>query len=466
MRILIYGLGRSGRAALELCHRQGHPLYFFEKRAQGEDIDAALALGARRIEASAELRSPPRPFELCIAAPGVPIDHPDLVALRAAGIETIGEVEWVYRSVPADIVGVTGTAGKGSTTLWISRCLEATGLDAPAGGNLDPALAGVARPGATLVAELSSFQLERCPTLKPSVAVLLNVGRDHLDRHRTLERYHAAKRALLANLTERETLVYNADDPIVAGWAHACPAARLAFSTRERADAWLDGDEANPTLVLRDEALLSANELRVGGRHQLANALAVALSCDALGLGADEIRRGLATFKGLPSRFVEVGRLGDIRFVDDSIATRELAVLAALEASVGPVVWIGGGVDKGVDFSTLEPWVRAKVDLFIGVGASADRFAAGVADWTATRVCAQASGEDALRCALETALVHLRRLGGRGTVLLAPLAASFDQFEDYAERGRTFARLVADLVGSITDAGSASAGGGGTWIRS
>ena len=143
-----------------LCSRQGHRVSFFDRRETGDDVRATAALGIERIQtvAGAEV-------DICIAAPGVPIDHPELRALRARGVETIGEVEWVFRTVPGTFIGVTGTAGKGTTTSWIHHLLQGAGSDAVAGGNLDPALAAVARPQVTMVVELSSFQLERCPQL-------------------------------------------------------------------------------------------------------------------------------------------------------------------------------------------------------------------------------------------------------------------------------------------------------------
>src|SRR5690606_7633449 len=129
------------------------------------------------------------------------------------------EVEWTWRGVPGTYAGVTGTAGKGSVTLWLTQVLCGAGVDAVAGGNNDPALAAVARPGACHVVELSSFQLERCPTFAPEVAIVLNLGEDHLDRHHTLEAYHQAKRNLVDNLGPASTLITNADSPKLEAWA-------------------------------------------------------------------------------------------------------------------------------------------------------------------------------------------------------------------------------------------------------
>jgi len=456
--LLVYGLGRSGGAVVARARRAGTPVLFLEARAEGADVDAALADGAERVDGvEAALRHRPQPTT-CVAAPGVPIDHPDLVQLRAAGVETIGEVVWVLRDAPAPTVGVTGTAGKGTVTRWIADGLVAAGIDAVAGGNIVPALAAVARPGATLVVELSSFQLERAPGLRPDVAVVLNLGVDHLDRHGDVATYHAAKRALLRELRPTETFVGNADDPTVRTWLEASPARRRTFSLLGPADAWWSRED---DLIRLDGApLLAASDLRVVGAHQVANALAVALALDALGVARSAIAAALATFAGLPGRYAEVGRLDGVRFIEDSIATRPLAVAAALRATTPPIVWIAGGVDKGADVDALADDLRGRVALTLGVGRSGPSYAAAAARYGPAEVIAAGDGRAALRAAVRRAWAELRdRHGGRGAVLLAPLAASFDQFRDYADRGAAFREAVAELA-------SDAAAEGATWTPS
>jgi UDP-N-acetylmuramoylalanine--D-glutamate ligase len=457
--LLVYGLGRSGGAVVARARRAGTPVLFFEQRGEGPDVDAALADGAQRVLGIEEaLRHDPVP-RTCVAAPGVPIDHPDLEQLRAAGVETIGEVVWVLRAMPARCVGVTGTAGKGTVTRWITDGLLAAGVDAVAGGNIVPALAAVARPEATLVIELSSFQLERAPGLRPDVAVVLNLGVDHLDRHGTVAAYHEAKRALLRELGPAQTLVGNADDPRVAAWLDASPARVRRFSLAAPTDAFLERDAGQ--LWLDGAPLVGVDDLRVVGEHQIANALATALALEACGVPRETIARALAAFAGLPGRYAEVGRLAGVRFIEDSIATRPLAVEAALRATPGPLVWIAGGVDKGADVDALGPLLRDRVALTLGVGASGPAYAAAASRYAPAEVIAEPDGRAALRTAARRAWRELRdRHGGHGAVLLAPLAASFDQFRDYAERAAVFREVVAEL------ARDATADEGVTWTPS
>ena len=434
MRVLVYGLGRSGGAVARLLRRQNHEVWTYDAAApQGDDL---AALGCRRTDTPLDTLLD-TPADLCIAAPGVPYDAPDLAALRARGLETIGEVEWVYRSVDAEIVGITGTAGKTTTTCWLAHALTQAGLDAPAGGNVDPALAAVAEPGATLVAELSSFQLERCPTLKPSIAVILNLGVDHLDRHGSVAAYHAAKGQLIANLGESETFIYNHDDPVLRSWAATSPACCRGFSAYdETAAAYLMGD----TLMLHGRPLLTADRLKLSGQHHLLNALAVALACAAKGLSQEAIREGLESFVGVPGRYSLVLERAGVRFIDDSIATRTLSVQAALSATPAPIVWLVGGQDKGADLEPLEPLVRERVLRCIGIGEAGKAFTERLSAWTETSYIDTKDGETAMLEAVTQATELLQ--GSGGTVLLAPLAASFDQFSDYRARAHAFRRAA------------------------
>ncbi|TVR93181.1 MAG: UDP-N-acetylmuramoyl-L-alanine--D-glutamate ligase [Trueperaceae bacterium] len=455
MRLLVYGLGRSGGAVVRRARAAGDTVGFVDARRAGPDVDEALALGAERIEDVAAW-----PADLCVAAPGVPIDHPDLERLRLLGSEVIGEVEWMARSLSARIVGITGTAGKGSVTRWLTDLLVAGGVDAIAGGNLDPALAAVARPDATWVVELSSFQLERCPTLRPDVAVVLNLGVDHLDRHVDVATYHAAKRSLLANLTPEQAFVFDAGDATLRRWAAATPARLLPYATSAQAVALLRDELGiecaasvhviDDVLRLGDTPLLGAAELRVQGRHQHANALAVAVAASELGLEHAAIERGLRAFPGLAGRYAEIGRLAGVRFIDDSIATRELAVAAALETTPAPIVWIAGGVDKGADVESLAGLVAERVTLMLGIGDSGARLCERVGAWTRSERIDASDGREAMRQAVRRAWEVLgSEHGASGSVLLAPLAASFDQFRDYRDRGDAFRAAIAALVGDV-----------------
>lgn len=446
--LIVYGLGRSGLPVVERARAFKQPVAFYDARSAGADIDRALALGAVRLYgADLAAAAAATADTTVVAAPGVRIDHPHLMALRAAGARVIGEVEWVWERTRGTYVGVTGTAGKGTVTSWLAQTLAAAGKPAVAGGNLDPALTQVASPGKLHVVELSSFQLERCEAFAPQLAVILNLGEDHLDRHGTVAAYHLAKKRLLRNLSAGDRLVINAGDPLLAPWGEEA-AARGVQVLRYASGAQTAPLEAEVTaagaLFVRGKRLLHSRELPLKGLHNAENALAVTLAAGALGLTTEEIRSGLLSFSPLPGRYAPAGTIGGVDFIEDSIATRPLAVLAALRATPGPLVWLAGGQAKGGDLNGLKPVVAEKVDLLITFGESARPFEREFGGETRVERCERPTGDATMAALVERALAYLRlEHGGRGSVLLAPLAASFDQFTDYRARGAAFRRAVA-----------------------
>lgn len=402
---LVFGLGKSGLGVLRFLARRGLSAEFYDDHPRSEDVAAARALGYMQARELA-----PGRYEEVIAAPGVPLDHPLLAKL---GAPVIGEAELAYRLGQAEIIGITGTAGKSSTTALIAELLRAAGLDAEAGGNLGTPLVEVVDRARVAVAELSSFQLERVDRFHPRVAVLLNLGRDHLDRHGSLEAYHTAKLNLLKNLGPKDALVYNHADPRVRRAAELTAARKYPFAPAD------DPRETN-----RKAALTAA--------------LAY---LDLIGRQADpgRLRAVAEAAPALPGRFEIVGRRGELVFIDDSIATRTLAVAAALKTAPAPVAWILGGVDKGADPEALRPLVAERVALILAIGRDGPRLARAFTDLVPVKVL---TGNEGLREAVRLAAQRMTR----GSVLLAPLAASFDQFRDYKERSRVFREAVREVL--------------------
>ncbi len=431
MKVLVYGLGRSGRAAAKLAFSQGQQIYYFDHNPQAEDIKLMQEINAIAIN---NIRN--SSIDICIAAPGVPYMHKDLVYLRKNDLETIGEVEWVYRTIDSEIIAITGTAGKGSITRWVTKMLNAARIDAVAGGNIEPALAEVASTDKISVVELSSFQLERVPSLKPSIAVIANLDIDHLDYHKDINSYHAAKKNILNNLGESELFIFNQDSPKLRIWANETMARTQSFSLKNKADAYLD----DAKLFLFDKELLSVDELKFNAKHFIANALAAALVVYEKGLEHEQISKLLKELEPEPGRYSLFAQKDNIVYIEDSIATRTLAVKAALEASQAPIVWIAGGVNKGADFSQLEELIKTKVSLMIAIGESANEFTNELGNWCKTVICNNSDGKESLKYAIDIAQKNLKDSGG--SILLAPLASSFDQFKSYKERGEIFRALV------------------------
>jgi len=439
--ILLYGLGRSGLAAGRLVASQGHDVAWFDAREEGEDVRAAHDAGWSRVR-DVEAVTP----AVCIAAPGVAWNQPDLVALRARGVEVIGEIEWVGRTLPNPMIGITGTAGKGTVTRWTQTLLEAAGMDAAAGGNLDPALAALALPTPSedrwFVVEVSSFQLERSPSLHPRVAVITRLGRDHIDRHGTLEAYHATKRRLLTHLEAGDIAILNADDPHQTAWRDT-PATVWTYSAEgnREASARLEANR----IVVHGQDLGSIDRLDPPGRHNQENLLAALLAAHATGAPLGAMIEAIPALRVAEGRHECIAERCGVRFVEDSVASRELAVSAALEAATPPIAWIVGGRDKGANLTLLTPRVKDRVAHVYGIGEAGPAFVQALTPFAPGTVIEEAEGERAMRRAVRRAAQLLHDQGG-GTVLLAPLAASFDQFPGYQARGKAFRAVVHELL--------------------
>ena len=424
--VLVLGLARSGRAAVDLLLRAGAAVAAYDRNpAALRDLPAGVEIvtGATAPDFAR--------FDAVVASPGVPVAaHPKLVP----------EVDLAAEFLDAPLVGVTGSNGKSTTTVLIGEMLRGSGFDTGVGGNLGTALCALVGRGHTrIVAELSSFQLEHAKRLRADVAVLLNLAPDHLDRHGSLAAYGAAK-ARLAELQRPEAwLVVNRDDPWARAVGRSAPARVLEFSTEERltSGACLDGKDV---VLVRDGAIalrVPQGALSTAARRPVANALAAALAASLAGASPEAIRSTLERFEGLPHRVRDVCVRAGVRYVDDSKATNPAAAVASLLAQTAPVVWLAGGRNKGLDFAPLADTARrAGVRLAIVYGESAaelERALAGACPVSRVETLA-----DAVTRAAESA-----RPGD--VALLAPACASFDQFTSFEDRGQRFAELARAL---------------------
>ena len=413
---MVYGLGRSGRGAARFLAGEGLRADWVDMKPGPDDLALMQELGFVQGD-------PAGSYDVVVAAPGVPIDHPDLLALRARGADVIGEVVLAARQRPTlPMVGITGTAGKGGTTVLVAHLLRACGVKALEGGNIDPPLLDVVDEAEVAVVELSSFQLERVPGLRLPVAVITNLGVDHLDRHGSIEMYHAAKLNITAGQRAGDVLVIPAGLRVSTG-------ATVRLFTPERI-ALSDGTE-----------VLTPAELPEG-LHP-ANAAAAVLATEAmlrnLGRPVDTtiLREGLLTAKPVAGRFETVARAGNVKFIEDSIATRTLAVEAALKRATPPIAWLVGGRDKGAEVEPLMAAAQGRVTRVIAFGEDGEKLATqlGLPFETVTGT----DSDDIMRNATQAGF---NALDGQGTVLLAPIGTSFDLFKDYKARGASFARAA------------------------
>ena len=441
-RALVMGMARSGIAAAGALARLGAKVVATDLEAipnLEERLPAGVVfeLGGHR-EASFE------ECDLLVVSPGIPATNRYIALARASGAEVIGEVELACRLCSAPIAAVTGTNGKTTVTTMLGLILEESGFHAPVGGNIGRALVEVVEAEAEeadfIVGEVSSFQLEWAPTIKPRVGVMTNVTPDHLDRHPDIDEYADLKARLFANQGEGDAKILNADDPLTARYMMPGPQRILAFSRkgRVRRGAYIESGD----VFLADEAgatrVCGASELLVPGLHNLENFLAACSAAHFLGADTAAMARVARAFEGLPHRMEVVGEEGGIRWVNDSKGTNVGATAMSLESLAGDVLLIAGGVDKGSDLAPMRAEVEKKVRRMILIGEAAERFGRFF-DGCAPLVYAKTLDE-AVRIAHEEAR-------GGDTVLLSPACSSFDQFRDYAHRGDAFRRMVRELTG-------------------
>jgi UDP-N-acetylmuramoylalanine--D-glutamate ligase len=377
-----------------------------------------------------------------VKSPGVPREAPVIAAALERGLDVIGELELAWRSIPNRFLAVTGTNGKTTTVELLGHVYRTAGEPVAVAGNVGTplsSLAGSVDPAATVVCEASSFQLEDTTAFAPECAVFLNLAPDHLDRHRDLDSYLAAKLRIFANQGNDDVAVYNADDPALAGTDLGGCARRIAFCRGAAPEC--EVALAEGTIFYDGEPLLATSELGLFGEHNVANALAAASAALAMGIDRDAVREGLRSFAGVPHRLEAVAEIGGVRFVNDSKATNVASAVVGICAFEGGVHAILGGSEKGEPFAPLLDPLRERAAACYLTGATADRLAVELAP-------VLADGIELHRCAdLEQAIRRAAAAAGPGeVVLLSPACASFDAFESFERRGDRFREIVGGLA--------------------
>lgn len=438
--MVVVGAARSGVAAAELLVRRGAVVTLSEIR---ESFDAGdrlreagvtLELGGHR---SATLAG----ADLIVASPGVPLTQPVFDAARERHVEIIGELELASRWIKGRTIAITGTKGKSTTTTLVGRMLAAAGRTTLVGGNIGVPLSAQvdeSTPETIHVVEASSFQLETTTRFRPWIAVWLNFAHDHLDRHPTVDIYAAAKARIFANQRSDDWAVLNADDPFVVTQGALTPARRVSFSvTGSIADGFVvDGDWIVRRTGTDVQRLIPLGAVELTGRHMLNNVLAAAAATWVAGVRSEAMVAALGGFEGLEHAMEPAGRVGGVRFVNDSKATNVEAARRSIESFERNVVAIVGGRFKGGDLGELREPLAARGRAVIAIGDAAPLVREALGG--ILPVIEARSMREAVVLGYEAAVPE-------GVVLLAPACASFDWFSDYAERGRVFKEEVAAL---------------------
>jgi UDP-N-acetylmuramoylalanine--D-glutamate ligase len=427
LTVAVVGMARSGVAAMKVLLQQGAKVRPVDEKPMGEIFGVPV------------LPQTDQAFEdvdLVVISPGVPPDLDVLKRVRARGVPIISELE-IATFMEGPIIGITGTNGKTTTTALTGHILRESGIPCQVGGNIGTApteMVATSRPDQWNVLELSSFQLELAKSFDAKIAACLNVTQNHLDRHHTFENYVNAKARLFEMQREGDLAVLNSDDPVTVTFAPRTKAKTVWFSgTHEVSGAWLEGD----VIRLQGGSLLNVHDLQLRGRHNYENVMAAALIAESVGATPEQIAGAASTFAPVEHRLEFVRTLGGVGYYNDSKATSVDATLKAIAAFDGGLWLVLGGKDKDSDYSVLREPLRAKARAALLIGAAAPKIAKHLGD---SVPIIQAG-------TLAAAVDRASRSAAPGdTVLLAPACSSFDQFDNFEQRGRAFKDLVNALA--------------------
>ena len=444
-RVLVVGAGKSGLSAALFLRAQGARVTVSDTRssvALAGAIPALMEAGIM-VEAGGHGLLTFRRQDLIVVSPGVPLDTPEVKQVIALGMPVIGELELASRFLKGQVIAITGSNGKTTTTTLAGKIFADAGLPTQVGGNIGlPVIELVEQSTADTVnvLEVSSFQLETVVDFHPRIAVILNLTPDHLDRHGNFEAYVAAKEKIFARQGAGDALVLNADDRAAqmcasrakgeVFWFSATRIVRRGAFARDGVIVWQEKEGG------KTEPVMPIAEIQLKGIHNVENVLAAVCVARLATIPAETIRTAVAAFRAVEHRLELVSEIGDVSYYNDSKATNVDATMKALASFPGGIHLILGGKDKDSDYTLLAPLVRERVKAVYTIGSAAEKIERQLAG--VVKMVQAGTLEAAVTAAAGTAVAG-------DIVLLAPACSSFDQFENYEHRGRVFRELVQGL---------------------
>ena len=453
-KVLVFGAGISGEAAAGLLLRQGARVILYDgnKNLDLQSVKSRIAESVRdmtdRPEENLKIVSGEFPEEvvkelsLAVISPGVPADLPVVEQMRNLDIPVWGEIELAYAFGRGDVLAITGTNGKTTTTALLGEIMANYKESVFVVGNIgNPYTSIVPRTeeSSVIVAEISSFQLETIHTFRPKVSAVLNITPDHLNRHHTMEAYVAAKERIAENQTKEDVCVLNYEDKLLREFGERTKAEVLYFSSKRKLKRGVYLDSGEIIIDLGEKiSLCSVDSLHILGTHNYENVMAAAAMAYAYGVPAEVIQKTVCQFRGVEHRIEFVAEKNGVAYYNDSKGTNPDAAIRGIQAMNRPTVLIGGGYDKD---STYEEWINAfdgKVKKLVLLGATRDKIAETARRLGFEDIVMADSFEEAFdKC------VEYSRPGD--AVLLSPACASWGMFKNYEERGDKFKELVNQL---------------------
>jgi UDP-N-acetylmuramoylalanine--D-glutamate ligase len=438
-KVMVVGLARTGIETARFLVRQGAEVRVTDLKSANElqkEREALAGLPVRYFLGGEDPGSLDG-LDMLVPSPGVPRENPLLREAARRKVKVLSEVELAFHFLTAPLAAITGTNGKSTTTSLVGEMLRRDGIRSFTGGNIgSPVIGFVSDSWEWGIAEISSFQLEWVEEFRPRIAVLLNLTEDHLDRYPDFPSYCAAKEKIFQAQGEDDVAVLNRDDPLV--WSM-----RDRIRARVASFGWNEVDRGVfatvGEIVWRGESgeeRFALGRARISGVHNVENLMAAVTVAREIPVNRGTIQRVIDEFPGLEHRLEFVREREGVRFYNDSKGTNVGAVLKSLRSFSAPVILLAGGVDKGGDYRLLSEEMRGKVKKLILFGAAKEVIRRALGDLTDTRLV------DTLPEAVKEAW---RSAAAGDVVLLSPACSSFDQFQNYAERGRAFKALVQGL---------------------
>lgn len=450
--ILVVGMARSGLAAVKYLSNKGYSVVVNDSKPEadlGQVLDELKSYeNLEYILGKNPGKEILKDVDMAVVSPGVPLELDFLLELRSMGKEVISEVELAYREAQSKnikFLGITGTNGKTTTTSIVGEICKEAGLETYVVGNIgNPAISAVevANPGAVLVIELSSFQLEAVYDFRPQVSTVLNLTEDHMNRHHTMENYAKAKANIFAKQTPDMVCVLNYDDQITRDMGKDCQARPVYFSRQARPKGGIYLDDKQNIIAVKDGQeieIVNAADLSLPGGHNLENCMAAIGLCLHFGIDKNVIKKVLTSFKAVEHRLEYVNTVNGVVYVNDSKGTNPDSTIKAVQSYKTPIILIAGGYDKGSDFTELFDIAVDYVRTVLVIGQTADL----IADTASKAGIKEIYKLDSLK----EAVIKASQIADEAdVVLLSPACASWGMYKNYEERGREFKDIVNNML--------------------
>jgi len=440
--IIILGAGESGIGCALLAQSRGYNVFVSESNNIHESTRIQLIENNIEFEENSHSKAIKMKPDFVVKSPGIADTSQIIKSYIKNNINVISEIEFASRYTDSEIIAITGSNGKTTTTLLTHQILSDQGLNVTIGGNIGTSFSSllISNDYNYLVLEVSSFQLDGIVEFKPHIAVITNLSPDHLDRYKNYEDYIKSKFRIVMNQNSNDYLIYDGDDPTINSYINKnnIKSKLIPFSTERKIEEGTYYNNQSINISINKKKLVMPTEnFSIKGKHNIKNAMAAATVAHLLKIRKQTIRKSLEHFQSVEHRLENVLTINKVNYINDSKATNVNAAYYALDTMEAPTIWIVGGIDKGNKYEDLFPLVHKKVKAIICLGKNNFKLIENFEN-IVEYIVETTSMEEAVSTAYKIAKPGYN-------VLLSPACASFDLFDDYKDRGRQFKASVRKL---------------------